>query len=263
MLPNLHPLLENINIPFVLTSGFLGLSAPSAEVPCPGIEPGPPAVETWALNHQAAGEVPTLFLSGISTWASQRHLSKTNANGSRWCLLPPTQPARFPQRGLTDVTGPRTAGSFPVLSLTAHSQSIRRIRSRDFPGGAADKNLLVAAGDSGSIPGGGGAHVPWSNRAPRPLGLRGGGREVHPLKPRDNSPRSATREAAAAARNLPPPTPASRANPIRATRPGETKTKYMNAHKCFQKENQLRNSSRDTPETSTTPCPAHRHCPGP
>ena len=165
----------------------------------------PPAVEAWALN-QTAGGVPTLFLSGISTWASQRHLSKTNANGSRWCLLPPAQLAWFPQWGLTDVTGPRTTGPFSVLSLTSHSQSIRRIRPRGFPGGAADKNLLVAAGDSGSIPGGGGAHVPWSNRAPRPLSLCSGARELQPLKPCDR-----------AHALQPEKPPASRESPIRAT----------------------------------------------
>ena len=213
----------------------------------------PPAVEAWALNHQTAGEVPTLFLSDVSTWASHRHLSITNANGSRWCLLPPTQPAWFPQRGLTDVTGPRTTSPFSVLSLTSHSQSIRRIRSWDFSGGTADKNLLAHAGDAGSIPGGGGAHVPRSNQAPRPLSLCSGARELQPLKPCDKSPCSATREAARKQRK------SHQGNGD----PEKPKLKYINVYKCFQKENQLQCSSKNTPETSTAPRPAHHHCPGP
>ena len=34
---------------------------------------------------------------------------------------------------------------------------------RDFPGGAVDKNPLASAGDTNSVPGLGGFHVPWNN----------------------------------------------------------------------------------------------------
>ena len=33
----------------------------------------------------------------------------------------------------------------------------------DFPGSPVVKNLLAGAGNSGSIPGPGGSHMPWSN----------------------------------------------------------------------------------------------------
>ena len=44
---------------------------------------------------------------------------------------------------------------------------------RGFPGGAVDKNLPANAGDTGSIPGPGGSHMPWSNwaRVPQLLSL--------------------------------------------------------------------------------------------
>ena len=35
--------------------------------------------------------------------------------------------------------------------------------SRDFPGGAVVKNLPANAGDTGSSPGPGRSHMPWSN----------------------------------------------------------------------------------------------------
>ena len=43
----------------------------------------------------------------------------------------------------------------------------------DFPGGAVVKNLPANAGDTGSIPGPGRSHMPWSNeaRAPQLLSL--------------------------------------------------------------------------------------------
>ena len=43
-----------------------------------------------------------------------------------------------------------------------------------FPGGAVVENLLVNAGDTGSSPGLGGSHMPWSNwaREPQLLSLR-------------------------------------------------------------------------------------------
>ena len=54
-----------------------------------------------------------------------------------------------------------------------------------FPGGAVDKNLPANAGDTGSIPGPGRSHMPWSNeaRAPQLLSLRSRAREPQLLKP--------------------------------------------------------------------------------
>ena len=59
----------------------------------------------------------------------------------------------------------------------------------DFPGGAVVKNL---SGDTGSSPGPGRSHVPWSNqaRAPQLLSLRS---RAH--KPQLLSPRATTTEA--------------------------------------------------------------------
>ena len=37
------------------------------------------------------------------------------------------------------------------------------LRMLDFPGGAVDKDLPASAGDTGSIPGPGRFHMPWSN----------------------------------------------------------------------------------------------------
>ena len=45
--------------------------------------------------------------------------------------------------------------SLLLLSVTAAFQ--------DFPGGTVDRNLLANAGDTGSIPGPGGFHMPRSN----------------------------------------------------------------------------------------------------
>ena len=136
--------------------------------------------------------------------------------------------------------GPRPSS---VLSLTSHSQSIRRIRSWGFPGGTVDKNLLADAGDMGSIPGGGGAHVPRSNQAPRPLSLC------------DWSPHCNQRS-----RRGEKPAPRKQRKSHQSNRdPEKPKLKYINAHKHFQKENQLQHVSKN----SATPRPAHHHCPGP
>ena len=51
---------------------------------------------------------------------------------------------------------------------------ITRKYSGDFPGGAVVENLPANAGDTGSSPGLGGSHMPWSNWAcePQLLSLR-------------------------------------------------------------------------------------------
>ena len=48
--------------------------------------------------------------------------------------------------------------SFPV-KIKINS----RICYKDFPGGAVVKNLPASAGDTGSSPGPGRSHMPWSN----------------------------------------------------------------------------------------------------
>ena len=40
---------------------------------------------------------------------------------------------------------------------------IKKSTIRDFPGGAVVKNPPASAGDTGSIPGPGRSHMPWSN----------------------------------------------------------------------------------------------------
>ena len=54
----------------------------------------------------------------------------------------------------------------------------------DFPGGAVVKNPPANAGDTGSSPGPGRSHMPWSNeaRAPQLLSLRSRTREAQLLK---------------------------------------------------------------------------------
>ena len=41
--------------------------------------------------------------------------------------------------------------------------SIKKSETRDFPGGAGVKNPPANAGDTGSSPGPGRSHMPWSN----------------------------------------------------------------------------------------------------
>ena len=57
-------------------------------VPCPGIEPGPPALEAWSLSHQTTREVPTLETGLRSTLGKEvrdlRHrLEEWHFKGSR------------------------------------------------------------------------------------------------------------------------------------------------------------------------------------
>ena len=57
--------------------------------------------------------------------------------------------------------------------------------SQDFPGGAVVKNPPANAGDTGSIPGPGRSHMPWSKeaRVPQLLSLRSRAHEPQLLKP--------------------------------------------------------------------------------
>ena len=51
---------------------------------------------------------------------------------------------------------------------------VKKIFYGDFPGGTVVKNLPANAGDTGSSPGPGRSHMPWSNKArvPQLLSLR-------------------------------------------------------------------------------------------
>ena len=78
----------------------------------------------------------------------------------------------------------------PVTFTRDHWSSLRgmlRIRSGGFPGGLVVKNLPANAGDTGSIPGLGRSHMPWSSKAHVP----------HLLKLTHVKPVSSTREAVA------------------------------------------------------------------
>ena len=44
-----------------------------------------------------------------------------------------------------------------------HNEIKLKVNYRDFPGGAVVKNQPANAGDTGSIPGPGRSHLPWSN----------------------------------------------------------------------------------------------------
>ena len=47
-------------------------------VPWPGIEPGPPALGTWSLNHWATREIPKLaILYGHSSWCHQSNYNSS------------------------------------------------------------------------------------------------------------------------------------------------------------------------------------------
>ena len=69
---------------------------------------------------------------------------------------------------------------------------ILKHKSWDFPRGTVDKNLPANAGDTGSIPGPGKSHMPWSREAhaPQLLSLRS-----RACEPQLLSPRAATTEA--------------------------------------------------------------------
>ena len=50
-----------------------------------------------------------------------------------------------------------------ILREDKHCKCQTKSQVRDFPGGAVVKNPLANAGDTGSIPGPGRSHMPWSN----------------------------------------------------------------------------------------------------
>ena len=50
-----------------------------------------------------------------------------------------------------------------VIRKSNEDTSFKLKTSKDSPDGAVDKNLLATAGDTGSSPGLGRSHMPWSN----------------------------------------------------------------------------------------------------
>ena len=65
---------------FVCLFVFIYLAAPGLScsmrdlVPWPGIEPGPPALEVWSLNHWTTREVPNCcFLLGVYAQGAEMH----------------------------------------------------------------------------------------------------------------------------------------------------------------------------------------------
>ena len=76
----------------------------------------------------------------------------------------------------------------------------------DFPGGAVVKNSPANAGDTGSIPGPGRSHMPWSNyaRAPQLLSLRSRAREPQLLSPRATTTEARASRAPAPQQEKPP-----------------------------------------------------------
>ena len=51
----------------------------------------------------------------------------------------------------------------PELKYGIHPRLSKTRKRRDFPGGTVVKNLPANAGDTGSSPGPGRSHMPWSN----------------------------------------------------------------------------------------------------
>ena len=80
--------------------------------------------------------------------------------------------------------GPDT---IPGCELRSHELLLvaKYEKNKGFPGGSVVKNPPINAGDTGSIPGSGRTHVPWSYRAsvPQPLSLCPGAQKWQPLSP--------------------------------------------------------------------------------
>ena len=63
-------------------------------------------------------------------------------------------------------------------------QVLNCIKIEGFPGGSVVKNPPANAGDTGSIPGPGGSHMPWSSSAPVPQLLSPRAAAVEALMPK-------------------------------------------------------------------------------
>ena len=116
-------------------------------------------------------------------------------------LFPPTHDEPWRQAGVLSSLEPTRASclwqvfnphlqsttvSSGQCSVFAHPVSPLTPLTQDFPGGAVVKNPLANAGDTGSSPGPGRSHMPWSNkaRAPQLLSLHSRACEAQLLSPR-------------------------------------------------------------------------------
>ena len=68
----LFDLLKKLFLFFYVFYLFFGHAAFGILVPRPGIEPVPPALEAWSLNHWTAREVPVLLFEEPSCYLPQR-----------------------------------------------------------------------------------------------------------------------------------------------------------------------------------------------
>ena len=67
----------------------------------------------------------------------------------------------YNQPGRDKITG--SIGWLPLAGTVWKSRFFKKYRKRGFPGGAVVENLPANAGDTGSSPGLGKSHMPWSN----------------------------------------------------------------------------------------------------
>ena len=107
-------------------------------VPWPGIEPTPPALAVWSLNHWTAREVPhvLLLLFAFYSWG--------NWGSQGWTAQSNTFSMGKPDWNLKS-----------KLDVKSFLQG--------FPGGTVVKNPPANAGDMGLSPGLGRSHMPRSN----------------------------------------------------------------------------------------------------
>ena len=138
-------------------------------VPRSGIEPGPPALGTRSLTHWTATQVPVCCNSKCWTPSAHVHL-----------YLP-----HLPVNNLFSLTGKWAANSLVVYLFIHQNFYFIVLKIQDFPGGALVGSPPANAGDTGSSPGPGGSHMPWSNwaRAPQLLSLCSRAHEPQGLKP--------------------------------------------------------------------------------
>ena len=145
-------------------------------VPWPGIEPGPPALGAWSLNHCTTREVPIFILNEsliinlyqegcLSCCSFGKH---SVVNGS--VILYTTWSSYwYFESSLWETR--RTKNKIEMIEKWYIPRKRRVVPA--FPGGTVVKNLPVNVGDTGLSPGPGRSHMPQSNwaRAPQLLSL--------------------------------------------------------------------------------------------
>lgn len=89
---------------FDLSWGLWGL------VPCPGTEPGPPALGVWSFSQWSTREVPTVL--------SELDKGRQPAFNEGWVSTSTALPLADPALGLFDkITGESSAGEIFFISL--------------------------------------------------------------------------------------------------------------------------------------------------